>query len=232
MYLSNEPVLHCIIRHDKHGKRFEISRSRIGVYNQITVLILASGIPHRLHKGAVQLIDSDIIIIRRIRPLITVIEHFVQTLENQSMVVIPKPLRNLTPKRRNTVFGFFNAGVIRLDPSGFTRIVMYIQNTYHVVVQDITDHFFHPVQPVRIHRAIFIHMVVPCDRNPHGIKAGLLDFVNHIFGGYRIAPCGLVIGNTFFLSVNNGVKRIAKAPADQHMLSFGENIVRYDIFIQ
>ena len=173
----------------------------IGADNQRSVLVGDAGRTDCVHKCLIQGVDNVIGFLCAAGPFLCGTDHtrFVHALEDQAVVVVLECGTDLLPdvcQDGLIAFQFFTGGC---QPC--VVIVVYIHNDIQPVVIGVVYNFLDAVHPRRIDGAIGGHVLAPRYRHTNGIEAGSLYSVDHLLGGFRVAPAGFRIAGAGVVAV-------------------------------
>ena len=145
---------------------------------------------------------------------------FVHALEYQMLVIAFKVGRDLLPQ----LFKCCDLGGI-LFP---VLIVVSVDDRIHTVIHAVVYNFLNSCQILICNRTVKrIHLcgagstshIPPGDRDPDGVEASLLDFLDHVFGRCNVAPSSFKVCRRGIAGPSVGrIQSVAQIPAQTHVL--------------
>ena len=130
------------------------------------------------------------------------VEHLVEALEEQSLVVVLESEGNLGPEGGVDHIVFRIIVSIGLQPvvavefaiaviTVGTGVVVHVDDAVEALVDNVIDNLFHSGHPLAIYLIVGVHVVVPGDGYADGAEACLLHHVDKFAGGLGLSPAGL-----------------------------------------
>ena len=173
--------------------RIRGTTGRVGVNNQVALLVVASRTAYDSDEALGIFIDGIIAILSTwLIPSVTVVEHLIIGFKEQFLVIVSEFIANLPPQGFElclvTIVGL-RAGVQPLR--AVSRVMMDIHDAVHTLIDDIVHDFMHTLHPCLIHLAIGIHVVVPSDGDTDSAETGVLHHLHKFRLGLGLSPVSL-----------------------------------------
>ena len=96
---------------------------------------------------------------------------------------------HLFPDGGHVLFGSFLIRRCRIEITFFV-VMMHVDDYIKIFFNSPADYFFDPLHPCCRNLIVFIHMIVPADRNTNEVKSGIFDLPDQCTGCFDAAPHG------------------------------------------
>lgn len=147
-------------------------------YKQVPPGIERAGIPYRVHKQLIDLVQQAVGVIVGDSAEI----HCVHALKQEPFVVAAEMLCNLPPdigvSHKHCVVVLRGAA----QPGAVVAVVVHGEDNVHSVVVGVIRYLRHAVEPALVYVSGFVNMILPGYRQAHGVHTAVHQALEQFFG--------------------------------------------------